>query len=345
MTAINNTIMSLANIPFTLESGISWNPRLTKALMDNSPFFIKLTAGNSIEFVTASGDWIVRTTPINEAKVFDNGYMYFVTESGHKYNLTKVENTRKYNKDYVGCRDIIRVIFDALNGTSDNSYDSRAAMEVVNGVNSSKNYRIGFFSNKTKDNNNPFGFVEDAFVSGRFLHISAYDIKRYEYVPVIAKVNDGPKGKRASVLKKFTYDNCEEIMGDYINKFVSLATETFNNTYNNLVKEEDERKERNRQWELRHKMEEEEKNRKISELEIEWVRISNEYNSSNYGGRYSATYTFSKAIDEDTFKKYLTIIGHKTEAKPCYLPICPETVNISGRGDTWNYSWCGEWND
>lgn len=349
MATINSiiaTILSLASIPFTLESGIGWDPRMTKFLMENSPFFIKLTSANGIEFVTSSGDWLVRTTPIKEVRTFDNGYMYFVTESGHKYNLTRVEDRNKYNKDYVDYRDIIQVIFDALDGAcSENRYDRRAAMEVVNGVNNSRNYRIGFLVNKTKDSNNPYGFVEDAFVSGNFLHLTEYDMKRYQYVPVIVKVNDGPKGKRASAIKVFTYENCKALMGEYVNKFVSLAEETFNKTYNNLVKEEDERKERERQWELRRKMEEEERNRKISELGIEWVRVSRESKTSNYGGSYSATYTFSTSIDEDTFKKYLTIIGRKTEAKPCYLPICPETVNIYGQGDTWHYSWNGEWDD
>lgn len=349
MATINTiiaTLMSLSNIPFTLESGIGWDRNMTRFLMENSPFFIRLTSANGIEFVTASGDWLIRTTPVKEVKTFDNGYMYFVTESGHKYNLTKVEDTHKYNINYVGNRDIIQIIYDALDGaTPETRYDRRASMEVVNGVNNSRNYRIGFLVNKTKDSNNPFGFVEDAFVSGKFLHLTEYDLKRYQYVPVIAKVNDGPKGKRVSSMKVFTYENCEFLMGEYVNKFVSLAEETFNKTYNNLVKEEDERKERERQWELRRKMEEEERNRKISELGIEWVRISKECKTSNYGGSYSATYTFSTTIDEDTFKKYLTIIGRKTEAKPCYLPISPETVDIYGHGDTWHYSWHGEWDD
>lgn len=346
VNTILSTILSLASVPFTLESGISHDPRMTRFLMENSPFFIKLTAGNGIEFVTSSGDWLIRTTPVKEAKYFDNGYMYFVTESGHKYNLTRVEDSNKYNVDYVGNKDIIQIIYDALNGScADNRLVRRSAMAVVNGVNNSRNYRIGFLTNKTKDINNPFGFVEDAFVSGHYLHLSASEMKRYEYVPVIAKVNDGPKGKRASSMRVFTYDNCEEMMGDYVNKFVALATETFNETYNNLVKEEDERKERERQWELRRKMEEEERNRKISELGIEWVRVSRESKSSNYGGRYSATYNFSTSIDEDTFKKYLTIIGKVVEPKPCYLPISPETVDIYGHGDTWHYDWRGEWTD
>ena len=117
-------------------------------------------------------------------------------------------------------------------------------------------------------------------------------------------------------MRVFTYDNCEEMMGDYVNKFVALATETFNKTYNSLVKEEAESKERELAWELRRRQEEEEKNHKISELGIEWVRVSRESKSSNYGGRYSATYTFSTSIDEDTFKKYLTIIGKVVNPKP-----------------------------
>ena len=349
MATINSiiaTILSLASIPFTLESGIGWDPRMTKFLMENSPFFIKLTSANGIEFVTSSGDWLVRTTPIKEVKAFDNGYVYFTTESGHKYNLTRVEDSNKYNVDYVGYRDIIQIIFDVLEGArTAKQYDRRSAMAVVNGVNNSKNYRIGFLTNKTKDSNNPFGFVEDAFVSGRYLHLSDYDMKRYEYVPVITKVNDGPKGKRVSSMKVFTYENCAEMMGEYVNKFVALATETFNKTYNSLVKEEDERKERELAWELRRRQEEEERKQKISELGIDWVRISNESKSSNYGGSYSATYTFSTDIDEDTFKKYLNIIGHKTEAKPCYLPICPEKIEIFGYKDNWHYSWNGEWDD
>lgn len=351
MNFINNIIsiiLSLANVPMTLESGLSWDPHMSKALMENSPFFIKLTSNNGIEFVTASGDWLIRTTPIKEAKAFDNGYVYFVTESGHKYNLTRVENRNKYNVDYVGNRDIIQIISDSLvSYYIRDIYDNniRSALEVVSGVNMSKNYRIGFLTNKTKDSNNPFGFVKDAFVSGRYLHLSVYDMKSYEYVPVIAKVNDGPKGKRTSSLKKFTYDNCKEMMGDYIYKFISLATETYNKTFNELVKEDEEREERKRKWELLRKMEEEERNRKISELGIEWVRVSNESKSSNYGGRYSATYTFSTSINEDTFKKYLNIIGHKTEAKHCNFPISPETIKIFGHGNTWHYSWHGEWDD
>ena len=343
VNTIISTILSLSNVPFTLESGISWDYRITKVLMDNSPFFIRLTSSNGIEFVTANGDWLIRTTPIKEAKAFDNGYVYFVTESGHKYNLTRVEDkNRKYNSG------IIQIISDALYSYHmlnhiDN--DIRSALAVVNGVNNSKNYRIGFLTNKTKDSNNPFGFVEDAFVSGRYLNLSAYDMKRYEYVPVIAKVNDGPKGKRASAMSVFTYENCKSLMGDYVNKFVALATETYNDTFDKLIKEEEEREERNRQWEIQRKQEEEERKQKISELGIDWVRISNEYKSSNYGGSYSATYTFSTAIDEDTFKKYLNIIGHKTEAKPCYLPICPEKIEIFGYKGNWHYSWNGEWDD
>ena len=92
-TIISTIIASLANLPMTLESGLSfpignWSPsEATRILMENSPFYISMTSNGGIQLTNSKGQWITRTSPIVEAKSFDNGYCYFVTESGHKYQF------------------------------------------------------------------------------------------------------------------------------------------------------------------------------------------------------------------------------------------------------------------
>lgn len=94
ITIITSIIASLANIPMTLESGITfkignWSPaEATRILMENSPFYISMTSNGGIELTNSKGQWLTRTSPIIEAKTFGNGYCYFVTESGHKYQFT-----------------------------------------------------------------------------------------------------------------------------------------------------------------------------------------------------------------------------------------------------------------
>ena len=96
-TIISTIIASLANLPMTLESGLSfpignWSPsEATRILMENSPFYISMTSNGGIQLTNSKGQWITRTSPIVEAKSFDNGYCYFVTESGHKYQFTIID--------------------------------------------------------------------------------------------------------------------------------------------------------------------------------------------------------------------------------------------------------------
>lgn len=91
---VRNIIASLAGIPLTLESGFnfsvgSWCPAIaTRIFMENSPFTINLMPNGGIEVVGRVG-WLVRTSRIIHAEHHPNGYCYFLTENGHKYQFTR----------------------------------------------------------------------------------------------------------------------------------------------------------------------------------------------------------------------------------------------------------------
>lgn len=92
--AINFIIIALAGIPLTLESGLTFpigdcSPATaTRIIMENSPFFVSLIPSGGIQLTDSNGQQIIRTSTIVEAKRFNNGYCYFLTENGHKYQFT-----------------------------------------------------------------------------------------------------------------------------------------------------------------------------------------------------------------------------------------------------------------
>ena len=83
----------------------------------------------------------------------------------------------------------------------------------------------------------------------------------------------------------------------------------------------------------------------LKELGIDSVKkvvINDWYNNKKY------EYHFDKNIDRDTFIKFLTLEGEVVKAKPCYLPISPETVDFHqcwNDPNTWVYHWLGECTD
>lgn len=116
-TIIASIIASLSGIPMALESGITfpignWSPaEATRIFMENSPFYISMTSHGGIQLTNSKGQWITRTSPIVDADAFSNGYCYFVTESGHKYQFTVMEekpsnpsNTNKGFTAYIAAK-------------------------------------------------------------------------------------------------------------------------------------------------------------------------------------------------------------------------------------------------
>lgn len=93
INTIAGTITSLANVPLTLESHLPfsiglWTPSAaTRVFMENSPFFITMNYNGGMILSNGKGQCMTRTSPIIEAKLFDNGYCYFVTEEGYKYQF------------------------------------------------------------------------------------------------------------------------------------------------------------------------------------------------------------------------------------------------------------------
>jgi len=215
----------------------------------------------------------------------------------------------------------------------------QGADAVVKGVNSSKNYRIGYITDKTKSPDNPFGFIEDAFISGKYLKIN---LKDYTDKVVIVKISQGDKGYRVNAIEYFTPNGCYNLMGDYFEKFCEIAAKNYYQVFNKRVLELEEREKRHQE----HLAAEAKREAEIVSL-VGNYKVENEYSRTNYGGAYKATFIFNSPINEETFKQFLSLKRLIVEAKPCYYPICPETVRFYSYngGIKWNYEWHGEWDD
>lgn len=95
VNSLSIILESLSDIPFTLESGLVFNPELTTLLMKNSPFFIRPYGVNRIELVNSNGEWLLHTSTIERCETSSNGYVCFLTASNHKYQFTVCEKEQE----------------------------------------------------------------------------------------------------------------------------------------------------------------------------------------------------------------------------------------------------------
>ena len=93
---LDSVLASVAGVPMTLESGISFDSDLTAMLMSCAPFFIK-PYYDGFKLVASNGSLLFFIDHVCEAKTYENGYTFFRDCEG-KYNFTPYFDTRKKTK-------------------------------------------------------------------------------------------------------------------------------------------------------------------------------------------------------------------------------------------------------
>ena len=213
----------------------------------------------------------------------------------------------------------------------------RTAERIVTSINTSKNYRIGFFEMKKPE----YGFIGTVFCGARYLN---KDLSLFNEELCICRVNEGPKGLRASEIEEFSYNGCKAIMGEYFSKFHELLESSWNKNLTEeeekLFREEEERLARKAKW-AAEKAARDEAIKKICGGYRENI-IRHDF---NYGGHHYSDFSFEKEITVEEFKKILQLLHHTVEAKITNLPIRDEEVKIYGQGKTWHYRYTGSWTD
>lgn len=76
----------------TLESGISFSKEARAEFAKHPKFIIRKKNEKMIFFDSVTKNAFWQTSPIKEIGKYQNGYFYFVTESGHKYQITTINN-------------------------------------------------------------------------------------------------------------------------------------------------------------------------------------------------------------------------------------------------------------
>ena len=90
---LDSVLASVAGVPMTLESGISFDSDLTAMLMSCAPFFIK-PYYDGFKLVAPNGSLLFFIDHVCEAETYENGYTFFRDCEG-KYNFTTYYDIRR----------------------------------------------------------------------------------------------------------------------------------------------------------------------------------------------------------------------------------------------------------
>lgn len=93
LNTISAVLKEIEGIPMTLESGISFDPDMTRVLMKYSPFLLK-PHYDGFKMVTMSGDLLFSVDHVYECGTYENGYTFFRNIEG-KYNFTTYYDIRR----------------------------------------------------------------------------------------------------------------------------------------------------------------------------------------------------------------------------------------------------------
>lgn len=324
VNSIIATIASLSNIPMTLESGLSWDRNMTRFLMKNSPFFIRLTVGNGIEFVTSNGDWLVRTTPITEAKRIGHDTVYFVTSSGHKYILCiDPDYMEKLNSQFPLKKPEMEAVKQYTSFTELPRSNQERFWEnqyyYFNKAAEKDGKAMGLLSAKRPD----YGFVD-----GVFCHVSdcadkISNLTEFNGEDIVGEVVTTNRGQK---LVNYTFD--DGVVGKYIIEAEEMYVKSIND---NLLETANWRYER---------LMKDYNAQKDAWGQLGFCALDKKHESTNkaYMDNKSETmFTFTRSISKNEFYSYLNLLGY--EIKEEKAGWWDDYSMISGSGNSWTYTW------
>lgn len=363
-TDIYRIVTSLANVPMTLESGLafglgSWTcVESTRFLMENSPFFITMTLNGGIELTNSAGDWLARTSPIIEAKNFDNGYCYLVTENGHKYNFTTFENIAPMITPVAQQKWMEKPVAPTIK-----QYDSFSDLPFKEKVYFKECIKYYISCAQTDDKcRYAFGELEAkradyGFVNGIFCHISdskenVFSLLNLDGVNVVGQVVKTLRGYKLCnyVFEKEIDFDCydimdeEDVMEDESNEYIEimLSLETAAQDYylkevNNRIKHD---------IELNHNCAMKRYNKQMaiqSILGFHAITIKHEYDHRAYcDSKTTSIFEFSRPISREEFSSFLKEMGKEEKAQEAWYT--PYAI-INGEGDKWSYTFVNPYTD
>ena len=325
MNVINNIIISLANVPLTLESGLKWDYNLTSFLMKNSPFFIRLYNNDSIELVNKDGEWLLRTSFITESKMYPNGYVYFITASNHKYGFVpycdcKEESTKKHDFPLVKPEYQAPKLYESFAMIS--YKEKNYYYDIEDYLVQQQSLKDGKYFGKLSAKKSDYGFVDNMFVHISDAKDSISDLEMYNGYCLIGTVADGKKGKK---IVDYTFDYSA------INFYREKAMEAF-------ISEINERIELEAQNKYKEKV-----SFYNSQSDI-WrtfgfcaINEKTEVDSGAYKDyKRQTTYTFSRNISDEEFISFLKEMKQEIKNQSAWWE---DYSTIKGSGNTWTYTW------
>lgn len=337
---IRSIIASLSGIPMTLESGVNFpinslSPmESTNYLMENSPFFIALSACGGIKLTTranGAGNWLISTSTIIEAKSFDNGCCCFMTENGHKYQFTTWPSLHKaHNPSKQMKRPIAPIVkqyscFDELPFNEKNYFEYYMERYVYRSQSSEERYTFGQFRAKKDD----YGFM-----NGNFCHVSSSKNKinsllNHDGENMVGLVVQTPKGYKLCDYV-FECDNPDEYL-----KIVSSLKQSAKQYY---LREVNERLHQEAEYEHECAMIRYNKQMDIQyKLGFHAVDIIYERDQRAYCDNQSTmVFEFSRSISRKEFSAFLKEMGEEEIAQGAWYS--PYTI-ITGKGDKWTYTY------
>ena len=323
INTLNSILASIASIPMTLESGLSWDKFLTEFLMKNSPFTIRLYDTDRIELVNGNGEWLLHTSPIVKCEYFDNGYVYFLTASNHKYQFTICEQEKKSFAKFPLTKPEKEAVKQYAS-FSDLPYSDKKAFW------DSKYY---YFNKATRVDGKAIGELsakraDYGFADGIFCHISdcadkISDLTKFNEEIVIGEVATTSRGQK---LVNYTFDclavgeYIETAQKMYVKSINDNLLETANWRYERLMKDYNAQKDA---W-----------------GQLGFCALDKKHESTNkaYMDNKSETmFTFTRSISKNEFYSYLNLLGY--EIKEEKAGWWDNYSMISGSGNSWTYTW------
>lgn len=332
VNSIIATIASLSNIPMTLESGLSWDRNMTHFLMKNSPFFIRLTAGNGVEFVTANGDWLVRTTTAVEAKRIGHDTMYFVTTSGHKYilcidpdymeKLLVAEKERNSSSQFPLSKPekkspVLYNSFEALPYKVKEEFWNLEEYEVYNAAHREGKFISTFYAKRPD-----YGFVGNVFAHISDCADGVSDLTKFNGDEVVGEIVSTNRGEK---LVNYTFDLAT------IKEYEKKAEEYF-------LAQENKNALRSAEFEYEREMKFYNSQKDIWGM-YGFCAINSKMERQNRAymdDKTETTFAFSRSITKEEFISFLNVMGYEMKEPGAWYE---NYSTVSGNGNTWTYTW------
>lgn len=357
MNTLNIIIIALAGVALTLESGLTfpigdWSPATaTRILMENSPFYISMTPNGGIQLTNSKGQWLTRTSPIVEAKRFDNGYCYFMTENGHKYNFTTFENVTPVNTPVIQQKWMEKPVAPIIK-----QYDSFSHLPLRERVYFEEHKAYYISCSQTEDKcRYAFGKLDAkradyGFVNNIFCHISdskenVSSLLNLDGVNVVGQVVETLRGYKLCnyVFEKEIDFDCydivdeDDIMEDESDEYLEIMTSLENAAYNYYLNEVNDRIKRNAEWNHDCAMKQYNKQMEIqSILGFHAIAIKHECDHRAYcDSKTTSIFEFSRPISRKEFSSFLKEMGEEEKAQEAWYT--PYTI-VKGEGDKWTYT-------